>query len=234
MIENLRPDSVILNILQSVEESVEWLKTNESPDLIFSDIQLADGLSFDIFRIFPVQSPVIFCTAFDEYSIRAFETNSIDYLLKPIDKEKLSQSLAKYDSMKKIFSSDDEYTNRLREVFEKLKNPPKSTLLVHYQDKIIPLIINEIDFIYYLQGTVRAFTQQQNYQLNQTLDDLEKIFDEERFFRANRQFIINRNAILNVERYFARKLIVKLSCKTPENIIISKSKSSRFLSWLSK
>lgn len=234
LIKELNPQTHIIDVLQSVEESIEWFNSNSVPDLIFSDIQLADGLSFDIFQSIPVHAPIIFCTAFDEYSIRAFETNSIDYLLKPIDKDKLKLSLEKYDKMKKIFSPENEYSDKLKDVFDKLKHPPKSTLLVHYQDKIVPIKISDIDFIYYMQGIVRSYIQQQTYQLNETMDELEKILDEENFFRANRQFIVNRKSILNIEHYFARKLFVKLRVKTPENIIVSKAKASKFLSWLAK
>jgi two-component system, LytTR family, response regulator LytT len=235
LIQNVRTDAVILDVLQSIEESIEWLKNNPAPDLIFSDIQLADGLSFDIYNAVKIKSPIIFCTAFDEYAIRAFETNSIDYLLKPVDKSKLEQSIMKYEEFKKIFSSEnDEYARKLHDVFAQLKRTHKSTLLVHYQEKIIPIAISTIDFFYYEHGIVFAYVQQHRYQLSNTLDELELVLDAREFFRANRQFIVQRKAVVNVEHYFARKLFIKLNIKTPDNIIVSKAKATAFIEWLAQ
>lgn len=156
MLEDTYPEAKIMGILSSVEESIEWLNQHPSPDLIFSDIQLADGLSFDIFKAVKIQAPVIFCTAFDEYAIRAFETNGIDYLLKPIDKERLQQGLSKLNTLKNAFKAPNTPLENLLSV---LKPSHKSTLLVYFKDKILPIKAHEIAFFYYENGTLAAYPQ---------------------------------------------------------------------------
>ncbi len=233
LIEEVHPQAVVAASLQSVEESVEWLNSHPAPELIFCDIQLADGLSFDIFRRVKVRAPIIFCTAYDEYALRAFETNGIDYLLKPIGKEKLEQSLSKFDSFKEIFhGKEDEYSKTLQMVVDHLQQPSRKTLLVFSQDKIFPLQIVDIICIAYEHGTVYARTQQQRYRLAETMEELDGQLDRRQFYRANRQFIVQRSAVVSAEHYFARKLLIKLNVKTEENIIVSKANASAFLKWL--
>jgi two-component system, LytTR family, response regulator LytT len=236
LIEQLRDDITVVDMLPSVKAGMQWFGAHPSPDLIFSDIQLADGLSFDIYKNIAVHTPVIFCTAFDEYAIRAFEANGIDYLLKPIDENRLQQALDKYEKLKGAFAVEKKaYEKRLDSLLARFTNQYKHTLLVHFQDKIIPVKTEEIHFIHYSNGIVSVYTaHQQKYVLTSTLDDLEAMLNPEQFFRANRQFIINRNAIVNVEHYFSRRLVVRLAVVTPEHIIVSKVKSSDFLQWIER
>lgn len=235
LIEAIRPDIQVLAILPSIKATVAWLQENEHPQLIFSDIQLADGLSFDIFRQVPVASPIIFCTAFDEYAMRVFDTNGIDYLLKPVDDSKLRQSIQKYESLKKAFQNKDNgYQTKLENLFQQLKPEYKATLLVHYQSKIIPVKTDDISFIHSENSLTILYTEQKKYNIQQPLDELETQLNPQKFFRANRQFILNREAVLNVEHYFTRRLVVRLRQNTPETIIISKVKAPDFLKWLEK
>ncbi|SEW37764.1 two component transcriptional regulator, LytTR family [Chitinophaga sp. YR573] len=228
LLEQLRDDMQVTDILQSVEAAEEWFEVNPHPGLIISDIQLADGLSFEFFNRVSVKAPVIFCTAFDEYAIRAFETNGIDYLLKPVEKDKLAQSLEKFDMMKSIFSGQ-----QLQNLFTQIKAPFKTTLLAHFQDKIIPVRTAEVVFVYAANGLIGVFTVAgRKYYVNSTLDELESSLDPHEFYRANRQFIISRNAIMNIEHSFARKLVVKVQPDAPESIVISKAKASEFLKWM--
>lgn len=239
-LETLDDGVEIVAILPSIKSAVKWFSENDAPDLIFSDIQLADGLSFEIFKQIKPSAPVIFCTAYDAYAIRAFETNSIDYLLKPIDEKKLEASLQKYDRMKAAFGQSDGggyeqiLTKKMEQMLQKLGSAShKSTLLIHHQDKIIPLKITDIAYIHYENSLVSAYSfSGQKYVLTQTLDELENLIDPSRFFRANRQFIINRNSIVNAEHYFTRRLVLKLSIITPEPVIVSKVKSSELLRWM--
>jgi two-component system, LytTR family, response regulator LytT len=231
--ETLRGDIRVLAILQSIKASVEWFNNNPPPDLILSDIQLADGLSFEIFKQAVIKAPVIFCTAFDEYAIHAFEANGIDYLLKPVDENRLLQSLEKYDTLKSLFSTEKTaYEKNLQQVAARLTSPWKNTLLIHFQEKIIPVKTTAISFIHYSNGIVAIYTGNQKYIYSSTMDELETMLSPESFFRANRQFIINRTNILNVEHYFSRRLLVKLSLPTPEHIIISKVRAPEFLHWM--
>lgn len=227
----------VLATLQSIKSSVKWLKENKAPDLIFSDIQLADGLSFEIYKQVEVKSPIIFCTAYDEYAIDAFKTNSIDYLLKPIDEEKLNQSLEKFHDMKTLFGgvqTDKNVSNiEINSVLQQLINNYKKTLLVHFQDKIIPLKTEQIAYIQYDLGNVYVITfDNKKYVNNKTLDEFETILHPDEFYRANRQFIVNKNAIKTIESYFSRRMVLKLTVPTSEAIIISKTKSPQILRWV--
>ncbi|MBQ5779528.1 MAG: response regulator transcription factor [Paludibacteraceae bacterium] len=232
LIETLREDFNVVNIVGSIESTNKWLDENEEPDLIFSDIQLADGLSFEIFRNRTLNCPIIFCTAFDEYAIQAFDTNGIDYLLKPIDEEKLTRSLNKFSKIMSI-TDIEEYKEKLNQMLEQTNNNYKKSLLIYFKDKIIPIKTENIDFIHSESGLVTVYLNNgQRYIVNYTLDALEKRLNPQEFYKANRQFIINRRTIQDVEHYFTRRLIVRLKVNTPDNIIISKVKATDFLRWV--
>jgi DNA-binding LytR/AlgR family response regulator len=230
---SLRPDIRIVATLESVEDSIEWFTTHDSPDIIFSDIQLADGLSFQIFKTVAINAPVVFCTAFDEYMLDAFEANGINYILKPFSKEKIQQGLLRYDALKKTFSKEADQASQVQRLIDKLREQHKPTLLVHVKDKIIPVRTDDVAFLYYNNGVVHiGLRNQQTYFINQTLEEIESSLHAAIFFRANRQFIVNRNCVVDIERYFNRKLIVRLAVKTPEDIVVSKVRSTAFLQWL--
>lgn len=232
MLKHIAGDIEVLAILDSVEQSLQWFTVNKHPDLIFSDIQLADGLCFDLYNKVNIQSPIIFCTAFDEYLMNAFDTNAVSYLLKPITREKVEKALDKFHALKSVFEKN-EHNKGLSGLLHQLKHSYKSVLLVHQKEKIIPVQVKEIAF-FYLDKTIVYITtlRHQKFYLTNTLEDLEHTLDPSLFYRANRQFIINKAAIANAERFFARKLIVKLVTDTPENLIVSKAKASEFLQWL--
>lgn len=222
----------VLTILDSVEQSLEWFKQNEQPDLIFSDIQLADGLCFDIYDQVHIKSPIVFCTAFDDYLMNAFETNAVSYLLKPITIEKVEKAWDKFNALRNVFDKDDS-TKNLQNLLQQVRYKYKTALLVSLRDKIIPIQVKDIAFFYFENKAVTIRTNtNQKYALSSTLDDLEKVLDPVMFYRANRQFIINKGSLINAERFFARKLVAKLQVDTPETIIISKAKASEFLSWI--
>ncbi|WP_138485094.1 LytR/AlgR family response regulator transcription factor [Dyadobacter bucti] len=240
-LEALNDTLEILSILPSIKSAVKWFSENQLPDLIFADIQLADGLSFEIFKQLKIQAPVIFCTAYDEYAIRAFEADSIDYLLKPVDENKLEFSLAKYERMKGLFTNSKEDSSKvsgLEKRFEQMLSKfdtaaYKTTILVHFQEKIIPVKTSEILYIHYENGLVSiCLSGNQKYITTHTLDDLEGMLNPVDFFRANRQFILSRASISSVEHYFTRRLAVKLIVTTPEPVIVSKVKSSELLRWM--
>ncbi len=222
----------IAAIVDSIETGKQWFEEHESPDLIFSDIQLADGLCFDLFNQIEIKSPVIFCTAFDEYLMNAFDTNAISYLLKPVTTEKVEKALIKYSKFKEGFQKKQSVEN-ISELLKSLKLSYKTTLLVHQKEKIIPVPVNDIAFFYLDTPMVSLVTlTHHKYHLSTNLDDIEKMVDPAVFYRANRQFIVNRKAINTAEKFFARKLVAQLSVKTPEQIIVSKAKASDFLKWL--
>jgi len=235
LILTIRPGWNIIDILPSAGEAISWLAENKPPDLIFSDIQLADAVSFEIFEKVRVDCPIIFCTAYDEYAIKAFETNSIDYLLKPVDKLRLEKALLKLDKMQALFGPEPgnpypDLGNLIRQLA-----PVNQTILVHHKEKIIPVNYTDVAYFYYSQGAVAIkLNNGASYHLSQGIDEMEACADEKLFYRANRQFLINRNGIRNIEKFFARKLVVKMNMDTPEPLIVSKAKASDFLKWLEK
>ncbi len=234
LLEGLDDTVRVLDILQSVKATIQWFRTHPAPDLVFSDIQLADGLCFDIHRSIPIPAPVVFCTAFDEYAIQAFQANSIDYLLKPIDENKLQFSLEKYKQLKRFFdAAPGAHSASLTSLGNQLGNTYRRSLLVYVREKIIPVKTFDIAFFYAAHGLVNLTTRDEHrYASQQTLEQLEEVLDPRQFFRANRQFIVNRESILDVEYYFNRRLFLKTTCATPEKIIVSKIKAADFLEWM--
>jgi DNA-binding LytR/AlgR family response regulator len=223
----------IMASLRSVKEAVSFFQTNEKPDLIFCDIQLGDGLSFEIFNKIPVSSPVIFCTAYDEYALKAFKVNGIDYILKPFTKKTIQESLKKYRDLSESFVNNVPSYKALLELLEGRRNQKQVSVLVYHKDNIIPVKVDDIA-LFYIQSEVTYLItfHKKEFTINNTLEELEKITGND-FYRANRQFLINRRAITNASQYFARKLSVNLNIPLNEKILVSKEKSNGFLNWLS-
>ncbi len=232
MILEIEPEANILAVIVSIRSAVNWLKTNPAPELIFQDIQLADGTSFEIFNQVEVQSPIIFITAFDEYAIQAFKVNSIDYLLKPLKKEDLSRAINKF---KKIKSSATAAPD-LEELIATLRSSEKkykSRFLIRYADHIKKIDITDVAY-FYTQDKINYLRTLagQTYPIDFNLDTIEKTINPEKFFRINRQFIIG---IDSIEQMFAfSKSRVKIMLKPPINIetIVSTDRSPHFKAWL--
>jgi DNA-binding LytR/AlgR family response regulator len=228
LIEGLDDTIRVLGVLDSVRSAVEWLDAHPAPDLIFSDIQLGDGLSFDIFLRVASNAPVIFCTAFDEYAIQAFQANSIDYLLKPVDEERLRLSLEKYKKLQRWFDK-----GVLANVASQLSSGYKRTILVYLREKIIPVKTSDVAFVHAANGVVSLVTRAgHSYVCQYTMEQLEGMLDPRQYFRANRQYILSREIIQDVEHYFNRRLYVKVAGAPPEKIIISKVRATEFLQWM--
>lgn len=221
----------VLTTLQSVEESVEWFSLNPAPDLVFMDIHLADGYSFAIFDKVKIECPIIFTTAYDEYSLKAFEVNSIDYLLKPINKKDLERALNKLKS----FSSPANNSDLVAQIMESLnisKTAYKSHFLIPHKDKLIPVATEKIAYIYseYKMAKITTFDQQ-NFTMDTSLDEISKQLDPILFFRANRQFILSHKAINDLSVWFGGKLSVNLSVPVPDKVIVSRARVSEFKHW---
>ncbi|MBD2701691.1 response regulator transcription factor [Spirosoma sp. BT702] len=238
-ITSIDPNVTVLASLETIEEAVDFLKTHESPDLIFSDIQLADGLSFEVFEQAPVRCPVIFCTAFDEYAIQAFSTNGIDYVLKPFDRKAIEGSLNKFHALQTYFQRDTpalakpDLNEPLQRLIEQLRPSRRSSFLVNYRGKYFPVSVADIAYFYTENDVVWLYKSSgEKFALEYNLDQLESLLDPSQFFRANRQYIIRYDAIREFESYFNRKLAVRLHLPTSEPIIISKAKASEFMHWL--
>lgn len=218
----------IVEIIDSVEMGLEYFDESGFPDLIFSDIQIADGLSFEIFSIKSPTCPIIFCTAFDQYALQAFRVNGIEYLLKPFSQADVQRALQKYQNLTQNFTKKSSFQALLQE----LQKPKKQNILINYREKIIPLNLNSIPFFYSINHQTIIYFEGKEQTINYSLDELENILDGNEFYRANRQFIVNRIFIKEIEHYFARKLMILLTQKSPENIVVSKAKASDFLRWM--
>ena len=222
-------------ILESVKEAVAWLGKNPAPDLGFFDIRLADGLSFEVFEKASIEFPVIFTTAFDEYALQAFKVNSIDYLLKPVNKEALRAALNKFSSIyrrEEPFDSEN-VRSTIKEVRLKEDKRYKKSFLVYVKDQIIPVTVEQLAYFYLDYEMVYCITRDQNkYIIDQPLDKIWAQLNPEDFFRANRQYIISRSAIKSAVQHFNRRLKLKLSPSTEDEVLISKAKASAFKDWL--
>lgn len=232
MIEQANPDFVICGIVNSVKDARSWMMNNPSPQLIFCDIQLPDGSGFDLFGSLPIGAPVIFCASCQEQALKAFENNGIDYLLKPFSNDRLQKSLKKFKQFKQVFGQQTASQKQDFNYAVSSVNKYKSSLLVYYQDKIIPISLDKLDFIYYNNYQVNVHTQNAQYETRDTLNSIINSLNPYDFFRANRQFIIHRKSVTSIQQYFGRKLLVGTSFPTPEPVIISKANASEFLKWV--
>ena len=221
----------IIEVLQSVHDSIEWFKTNKHPDVVFMDIHLADGDSFDIFENVQINSKIIFTTAYDEYALKAFEVNSIDYLLKPIENESLTRALKKLSSVSSVSISSD-HILQLISSMQKEKDLFKSTLLIPYKDKLIPVSVDNIAYIQseFKMAKIFCYTGQK-YVLDISLDKMMLQLNPSKFYRVNRQYIVAHSAIKDMSIWFQGKHAINLSIPTEERIIISRVKSDEFKDW---
>ena len=232
LVLKLRPAAKIVAQLQSIESSVDYLSQNEQPDLIFMDIQLSDGLSFEIFKSVKIHCPIIFCTAYGEYAMDAIKANGIDYLLKPFSEEDLLAAFEKVENFKNFFQQNTQPD--LDGLLKRIGiDEGKKSFLVFKNNKYTTVQTDQIAFIYIRNESATIMTfQEQEYAIDQSLDQVQSLLSAKQFFRLNRQYLVNFSAIKEVEHYFARKLFVKLVIPSPDKLLIGKEKTSGFLSWL--
>ena len=236
LLYKIRKNVVVQAVLDSVEGSVCWLQDYPGPDLIFLDIQLGDGLSFNIFETVQPASPIIFTTAYDEYAMRAFQLNSIDYLLKPVHEEELERSLQKVETFRELFTPEN-IEKQLHQFFQNYPAPEKfkTRFLVNKADVLIPITTDHIAYFYAEDKLVFLKTKNnERYILNQTLEQLEKELNPNQFYRINRQYIISIHSIRKIHNYFNYKLKVEMVPETAEDVIVSRAKVSEFKAWLNQ
>lgn len=221
-------------MLHSVEESIEWFQNNEHPDLIFLDIQLSDGLSFEIFDAIEITSAIIFTTAYDEYALQAFKLNSIDYLLKPIDDEELAAAVLKF---KTRIPKKQSVTLDFNEIKKLLINPIEREYKKRFSVKVgqhLKLVnIDDIECFYSEnKGTYLYTSEGRNYLLDTTLDGLEDELAPEQFFRINRKFFVNVEAIKDMVSYTNSRLQIKLNNYNAQEVIVARERVKDFKNWL--
>ncbi len=242
ILEKARPSIKVVAHIDTVEDAVVWLKENPAPDLVFMDIQLGDGISFEIFEQVEINCPVIFTTAYDEYTLRAFKVNSIDYLLKPLQLEDLEAALKKYDRLRA--GNGEETAQNIShaqiESILKVLNPTKpanykSRFLIKVGDKFFSVTTDQIAYFYTEDKGVFIQTHdKQRYPIDNSLDELEKVLDPEMFFRINRQFIVHVGAVNRLHAYFNGKMKVFLKPEVAEEVIVSRDKAAALKMWLDK
>ncbi|MEO1517874.1 MAG: LytTR family DNA-binding domain-containing protein [Bacteroidota bacterium] len=233
LVQMLRPEVEILGAIDSVEEAVEWLETQARPDLMFMDIQLSDGLSFEIFSKIQVETPVIFTTAFDEYAIKAFKVNSIDYLLKPIEEEELKRAFDKYES-RKPKESDRYDMGKIEQLLQNLtQREYQKRFLIKSGQHMAYVNTDEIAYVY--SENSLSFLQTldgKRHLLDYTIDQLSDLLDPKLFFRINRKAIIRIDSVQKVQPYFNNRLVLKVKPSAAFDLIVSREKVRDFKGWL--
>jgi len=234
LLGKIDPGIQVLASMDTVKRACEWFNQNEKPDLVFMDIQLADGLSFDIFDLVRIEAPVIFITAFQEYAIRAFKVNSVDYLLKPISEEDLRSALEKYQRyFKHEVSTPEIGTEMIRSIREMISKPYKSRFMIKVGDHIKSVDVEEILYFYSQQkGTFLHTADKRNYAIDYTLDKLTELLNPDIFARINRQYIASHKAITELISLSGSKLKVRLLHSDDDQIYISRERLSTFKKWL--
>ncbi len=232
LIESNMPDAIIIDVFDTVKSAIDFFEKEKDPDLIFMDIQLADGLSFEIFDHVEITTPIIFTTAYDEYALKAFEVNSIDYLLKPVDETHLKKALNKWRNLKNRSSLPVDILSVIREI-EPEKKQFKSRFLIRHRDQLLSLKSQEIAYWILDHGTVKLIALDgRRFIYDKPLDEIENQIDPELFFRLNRQCIANIEAIESALMYDKSKVLVKLRPETEQKIVVSREKASEFKKWM--
>ncbi len=217
----------VVGIIHSVAEGKKWLKNNEEPDLIISDIQLGDGLSFDIYKEFDLKSFILFITAFDQYTLKAFKLNSVDYLLKPVTSEDFKNAIEKFKSYQRPFNF-----NQLEQFFRQ-KEIYKERFVVSIGQQLKIINIKDIDGFSSENKTTYLYTNDRRYWIDESLEELETILNPEIFFRVNRQFIIKLSSIEKIVSYTNSRLKLEIH-SIKEGIIVSRERVKRFKNWIEK
>ena len=226
-------DIEVAGEVDSVADTLEWLEEHPVPDLLFLDIHLADGSAFELFEHVEIACPVIFTTAYDEYALRAFKVNSVDYLLKPINKTDLQRALDKLALLRKTSGGNVEFD--YRRIVQELRQ--EKTYKTHFLipvkgDRLLPVSVDTILYFYIADGTVKAVDKElKEMVFLQTLDELTEVLNPQTFFRANRQFLISRQAVQDVVLWFNGRLAVNLKLSSAEKVIISKARVADFKEW---
>ena len=226
----------VVGIADSIKSSVEWLSANPAPDLILMDIELADGQSFEIFNLIDIKCPVIFTTSYDEYALKAFKVNSVDYLLKPIQNDELQAALEKFKKLSPVYKTDASLEKIVKELQQKLQPKEyRKRFLVKYSAKLVSIEVKDICY-FYSDGRLNFFKTADNkrYAVDYTMDELEEMLEPEYFFRISRAFYVSPGCITKIEDYFGNRLVLFLSPPVDKEAIVSREKVTDFKKWMGK
>ncbi|CAN5183937.1 LytTR family DNA-binding domain-containing protein [soil metagenome] len=233
MVTDLMPDITIAGVLVSISASVDWFNNNKQPDLVLSDIHLADGSSFEIFKTVKIDCPIIFITAYDQYALEAFKHNSIHYLLKPVKKEELSDALEKFKKMHAAQKGNTIDFEKIIAAFKKPEATYKDRFIIRFGEHIKTIETNDIAYFYTeSKANYAVMKDGKRYPIDHNLDELEQLIDPKKFFRINRQFIIGYSSITEMVSYSKSRVLIKLNPPSKLETIVSTERSAAFKSWL--
>ncbi|HRG68243.1 MAG TPA: LytTR family DNA-binding domain-containing protein [Saprospiraceae bacterium] len=239
-LHSINPDLEITGTADSIASTVQWLEEHPHPDLILMDIELSDGQSFEIFNRIEVKSPVIFTTSYDEYALKAFKVNSIDYLLKPIQKEELELALSKFKKLRGDHPDPSESVINIKQLMNELRqnSQPKEyrkRFLVKHAQKLISIDIEQIRY-FYSEDRLNFFKtmDDKKYLVDYSMDEIEEMLDPDKFFRINRAFIVAIKSIDQINDYFGNRLKLVLNPAIDKETIVSREKVSDFKEWMGK
>ncbi len=237
---SVEPAANVVGVSDSIQSTVDWLNENPAPDLILMDIELADGQSFDIFSRVEVKSAVVFTTSYDEYALKAFKVNSIDYLLKPIQQEDLAAALDKYRQMKTIYRDSERpainMDTLVKELREKLQPKEyRKRFLVKHAQKLVSIDVEEIAY-FFSDGRLNFFKTSDNrkFVVDYTMDELEEMLDADRYFRISRSFYISIDSVDQIHEYFGNRLLLNLKPAVDKEAVVSREKVADFKKWMGK
>lgn len=235
ILHELRPNITIAATLDSVTSAVKWFKANTPPDLAFMDIQLADGLSFEIFEQVDVKSPVIFTTAYNEYALKAFKVNSIDYILKPLDKDEVSAAFKKYEGLTGIGTSHEKIIESIGNAMQMLTKKYKERFIIKVGEHLRSVEVGEIMYFYSLEKTTFAQASDgRKHILDFTLDQLENLLNPDRYFRINRKYIVAVDSIRDMISHTNSRLKLVLKSSDDDDIIVARERVQEFKDWLDR
>ena len=226
----------IVGTADSIKSAVEWIKNNPAPDLILMDIELADGQSFEIFNLVDVKSPVIFTTSYDEFALKAFKVNSVDYLLKPIQKEELVAAINKYKRLKGADQTNANFDSLVKELQQKLQPKEyRKRFLVKQGQKLISVEIEDISY-FFSDGRLNFFKTKDNrmFVVDYTMEELEEMLDPQKYFRISRSFYVSVNGIERIDDYFGNRLMLGLKPPVDKQALVSREKVTAFKKWMGK
>lgn len=222
----------LIDLLDTVEESINWFKVNSTPDLVFMDIQLADGLCFEIFQNVEVRCPIIFTTAFDQYAIQAFKVNSVDYLLKPIKEEDLSAALQKFTKNKQSASLDQAMLQQLLVSMQKPKF--RSGILVKEGGGMVQVAISDFLYFYSEESITFGIAKDKRFIIEESIDQLISNLDPEIFYKINRGQILQKKSIQKIDSYFNHRVKLTVENSRDQEFIVSRQKTTDFKDWMNR
>ncbi len=235
LLHQLEPMAEVAGAVDSVNSAADWFRKNPAPDLAFFDIQLGDGLSFEIFDRCEVKCPIIFTTAYDEYALKAFKANGIDYILKPLDKAELQRALDKFRQLTTVTPSQETLMKSMGQAMEMLKDRYKSRFIVKVGEHLRALEVADVLYFMSLEKTTFAFSRDgRKHILDFTLDDLEEKLDRARFFRINRKYVVTLDAIVDMIAYTNSRLKLVLKNSDDPEVIVARERVQEFKVWLDR